>query len=32
MVYAIARVSGIPLTKGDFDGIHTYPTGFSFEE
>lgn len=32
MVYAIARVSGIPLTKGDFDGIHKYPTGFSFEE
>jgi len=32
MVYAIARASGMPATKGDFDGIHKYPTGFSFEE
>ncbi len=31
MVYAIARAKGIPLTKGDFDGIHQYPPGFSFE-
>ncbi|RYZ82132.1 MAG: DUF1993 domain-containing protein [Moraxellaceae bacterium] len=31
MVYAIARSKGIPLTKGDFDGIHQYPPGFSFE-
>ncbi|WP_100658365.1 DUF1993 domain-containing protein [Alteromonas flava] len=30
MVYAIARAEGIALTKGDFDGIHAYPTGFSF--
>jgi len=32
MVYAIARANGIPATKGDFDGIHKYPAGFSFEE
>ena len=31
MVYAIARAKGVPLTKGDFDGIHQYPSGFSFE-
>lgn len=32
MVYAIARASGMPATKGDFDGVHKYPAGFSFEE
>lgn len=31
MVYAIARSNGVPLTKGDFDGLHQYPPGFSFE-
>lgn len=31
MVYAIARSRGVKLTKGDFDGIHRYPPGFSFE-
>ena len=31
MVYAIARANGVPLTKGDFDGVHQYPPGFSFE-
>lgn len=31
MVYAIARANKIPLSKGDFDGIHQYPVGFSFE-
>lgn len=30
MVYAIARARGVPLTKGDFDGLHQYPPGFSF--
>ncbi|WP_165398947.1 DUF1993 family protein [Shewanella maritima] len=31
MVYAIAKTLGIPVTKGDFDGFHQYPVGFSFE-
>ena len=31
MVYAIAKSNGIPVTKGDFDGIHQYPKGFSWE-
>ena len=31
MVYAIAKSSGVPVTKGDFDGIHQYPKGFSWE-
>lgn len=30
MVYAIARKEGVPLSKGDFDGLHSYPNGFSF--
>ncbi|OZG74695.1 hypothetical protein BTA51_06855 [Hahella sp. CCB-MM4] len=30
MVYAIARKQGITLSKGDFDGFHQYPEGFSF--
>lgn len=30
MVYAIARAQGVPLSKGDFDGWHRYPDGFSF--
>lgn len=32
MVYAIARQAGFKLTKGDFDGIHEYPAGFSWEQ
>ncbi len=32
MVYAIARANGIDLGKGDYDGIHSYPEGFSFVE
>ncbi|TWI61906.1 hypothetical protein IP91_04505 [Pseudoduganella lurida] len=31
MVYAIARQAGVPVGKGDFDGYHGYPAGFSFE-
>lgn len=30
MAYAIARAAGVALSKGDFDGFHTYPDGFSF--
>ena len=30
MVYAIARANGIALSKGNFDGFHSYPPGFSF--
>ncbi len=30
MLYAIARANGVPLGKGDFDGYHRYPQGFSF--
>jgi hypothetical protein len=30
MVYSIARHAGVPLSKGDFDGYHQYPNGFSF--
>jgi hypothetical protein len=32
MVYAITRSRGIPISKGDFDGYHSYPMGFSFEK
>jgi len=31
MVYAIAKSNDVPVTKGDIDGIHKYPTGFSWE-
>ena len=31
MVYAIARSQGLSVTKGDFDGLHEYPMGFSWE-
>jgi len=31
MVYAIAKSCGVAVSKGDFDGIHRYPTGFSWE-
>ncbi len=30
MVYGIARANGVELGKGDFDGMHSYPAGFSF--
>lgn len=30
MVYAIARHHGVTLSKGDFDGLHHYPSGFQF--
>ncbi|WNZ54911.1 DUF1993 family protein [Microbulbifer sp. MKSA007] len=30
MVYAIARHCGVTLSKGDFDGFHSYPAEFSF--
>ncbi|GGA85167.1 hypothetical protein GCM10011369_29020 [Neiella marina] len=30
MVYAIARANGVELSKGNFDGFHSYPSGFSF--
>ncbi|MCG7587734.1 DUF1993 family protein [Photobacterium sp. OFAV2-7] len=30
MVYAIAKSKGVVLSKADFDGIHSYPSGFSF--
>jgi uncharacterized protein len=32
MVYAVARSRGVALSKGDFDGYHAYPPGFSFEK
>lgn len=31
-VYAIARASNIAISKGDFDGFHSYPEGFCFEK
>jgi|SRR5690554_401076 len=31
MVYAIAKNHGLSVTKGDFDGLHEYPAGFSWE-
>ena len=30
MVYAIAKSKGVAVSKGDFDGLHSYPVGFSF--
>jgi len=30
MVYAIAKSKGVELSKADFDGLHSYPSGFSF--
>lgn len=30
MGYAALRAAGVPLGKADFDGFHSYPTGFSF--
>ena len=31
MIYATAKCNGVAVTKGDFDGIHYYPEGFSWE-
>lgn len=28
--YAILRMQGVDVGKGDFDGFHSYPKGFSF--
>lgn len=30
MAYAILRAQGCDIGKGDFDGFHSYPKGFSF--
>jgi len=30
MGYAILRTNGVSIGKGDFDGFHSYPNGFSF--
>lgn len=30
MVYAIAKSKGEAVSKGDFDGLHSYPADFSF--
>ncbi|SMX29082.1 hypothetical protein TRP8649_03213 [Pelagimonas phthalicica] len=30
MAYAILRAQGCEIGKGDFDGFHSYPKGFSF--
>lgn len=30
MAYAILRAQGVPLGKGDFDGLHSYAPDFSF--
>jgi len=30
MGYAALRAAGVPLGKADFDGLHSYPEGFSF--
>lgn len=30
MVYAVAKANGVELSKGDFDGLHSYPENFSF--
>lgn len=30
MVYAIAKSYGLPISKGDYDGYHSYRPGFSF--
>lgn len=32
MVYAIARQAGVRMGKGDFDGYHQYPEGFTFPD
>jgi hypothetical protein len=30
MVYALAKSKGVAVSKGDFDGLHSYPADFSF--
>ena len=30
MAYATLRANGVALGKADFDGLHSYPAGFSF--
>ena len=30
MAYATLRHAGVPLGKADYDGLHSYPAGFSF--
>ena len=30
LAYAILRQAGVPVGKADFDGLHSYPDGFSF--
>lgn len=32
MGYATLRANGVPLGKADFDGLHAYPDGFSFDD
>ncbi len=32
MGYAALRSAGVPLGKADFDGFHSYPEGFSFQD
>ncbi|MGB0498638.1 MAG: DUF1993 family protein [Rubricella sp.] len=32
MGYAVLRSAGMPLGKADFDGLHSYPPGFRFED
>lgn len=30
IAYATLRANGVPLGKSDYDGLHSYPAGFSF--
>ena len=32
MIHAILRANGVPVGKADFDGLHVYPDGFSFDQ
>ncbi len=32
MIYAILRANGVDVGKADFDGLHTYPDGFVFDD
>ena len=32
MAYAVLRQAGAPVGKADFDGLHAYRTGFSFDD
>lgn len=31
LVYTTAKLNGVKVSKGDFDGFHHYPEGFSFQ-